>query len=68
MGDDATYEEIEARISVVRDNIRDLIEQAAAAGGEAAEQRIADRLSDQEALLERLLKEHDAARERSARP
>jgi flagellar basal body-associated protein FliL len=34
MGDDATYEEIEARISAVRDNIRDLIEQASAASGE----------------------------------
>jgi predicted DNA-binding protein YlxM (UPF0122 family) len=48
--------EIEQRISVVRQNINDLIEQAAAYSGGADEDRNADRLADQEQELARLVK------------
>ena len=48
------------RIAIVRDNIRQLIEQAAAMSGAGDEARNADRLADQTAELERLTKERDA--------
>jgi hypothetical protein len=52
--------ELEDRIGVVRDNVRQLIEQAAAASGERNEERIADRLEQQNAELESLEKARDA--------
>jgi hypothetical protein len=48
--------EIEQRIAVVRQNINDLIEQAAAYSGGADEDRNADRIAEQEQELARLLK------------
>ena len=44
------------RIAILEDNIRQLIEQAAAASGEQNEARIADRISQQNDELDRLLK------------
>lgn len=44
------------RIAILEDNIRQLIEQAAAASGEQNELRIADRISQQNEELDRLLK------------
>jgi hypothetical protein len=52
--------ELQDRIRILEDNIRQLIEQAAAASGERNESRIADRLSQQNEELERLTKERDA--------
>ena len=52
-------EELNSRIRILEDNIRQLIEQAAAASGERNEARIADRLSQQNEELERLTKERD---------
>ena len=46
--------ELNDRIRILEDNIRQLIEQAAAASGERNESRIADRLSQQNEELERL--------------
>ena len=51
--------EIEQRIAIVRDNIRQLTEQAAAFSGAADEERIANRIADQDAELQRLLAQHD---------
>ena len=48
--------EIEQRIAVVRQNINELIEQAAAYSGGADEDRNADRIAEQEQELARLLK------------
>ncbi len=44
------------RIAIFQDNIRQLIEQAAAASGEQNELRIADRINQQNEELDRLLK------------
>ncbi|MFX4369990.1 hypothetical protein ABTA37_19870, partial [Acinetobacter baumannii] len=44
------------RIAILEDNIRQLIEQAAAASGEQSESRIADHLNQQNDELERLLR------------
>jgi hypothetical protein len=60
MVDQAALAEIEARIQIVEANLRQLQEQAAAYSGAADEERNADRIADQEAKLEALLKERDA--------
>ena len=44
------------RIAILEDNIRQLIEQAAAASGEQNESRIADRINQQNDELDRLIK------------
>jgi uncharacterized small protein (DUF1192 family) len=58
--DNMTLAEIEARLAIVRDNIRQLTEQAAAYSGAADEARNADRIADQEAELQRLQAQRDA--------
>jgi hypothetical protein len=57
---DATLTELNRRIAAIRENIRDLIEQAAAYSGAADDQRTAERIADQEAQLAKLLKKRDA--------
>ena len=52
--------EIEKAIQIVEDNLRQLQEQAAAYSGAADEERNADRIAEQEARLEALLKERAA--------
>jgi len=51
--------ELEDRIAILRDNIRQLIEQAAAATGAQNEERNADRIAQQSEELESLVKERD---------
>jgi hypothetical protein len=52
--------ELSDRIAILQDNIRQLVEQAAAASGEQNQERIADRIYQQNEELERLMKERDA--------
>jgi uncharacterized small protein (DUF1192 family) len=52
--------ELNNRIAILQDNIRQLIEQAAGASGEQNEQRIADRINQQNDELDRLTQERDA--------
>lgn len=52
--------EVNDRIAILRDNIRQLIEQAAGASGAEVEERIAERLEQQNAELEKLEKARDA--------
>ena len=52
--------ELENRIAIVRDNIRQLVEQAAAFSGAEDEARNADRIAQQTEELERLVKQRDA--------
>ena len=51
--------ELDDRIAILRDNIRQLVEQAAAAAGGATEERASDRIADQSAELEKLTKQRD---------
>ena len=60
MADQAVLAEIEKRIQVVEDNLRQLVEQAAAYSGAADEERNADRIAGQQAKLDALLKEREA--------
>ena len=55
----ASLEELDQRIAIVRDNIRELTEQAAAFSGAEDETRAADRIADQEQQLAELLKERE---------
>jgi hypothetical protein len=52
--------ELNDRIAVLRDNLRQLVEQAAAASGSQNEERIADRIAQQEADLSKLILERDS--------
>jgi hypothetical protein len=56
----ASLVELDERIAVLRDNIRELTEQAAALSGAQDETLAADRIADQERLLAELLKQREA--------
>ena len=60
MVDQAALADIDRRIQIVEDNLRELIEQAAAYSGAADEERNADRIAEQQAKLDALLKEREA--------
>jgi hypothetical protein len=51
--------DIDNQIAVARENLRELIEQAAAYSGAADDDLVAQRIADQEARLERLTKRRD---------
>jgi hypothetical protein len=59
-GSTLSLPDLEDRIAIVRDNIRQLIEQAAGASGASDEARNADRIAEQQAELEKLIEQHDA--------
>ena len=59
-GSPVSLPELEQRIATVRDNIRQLIEQAAAFSGAGDEARNADRIAQQTEELEKLVKQRDA--------
>ena len=52
--------ELDELIAIVRDNIRELTEQAAALSGAGDETRVADRIADQERRLAELLGERES--------
>lgn len=56
-----SLQELDERIAVVRANIREVTERAAASSGAADESLNADRIAQLEAQLAELLKERDAA-------
>ena len=63
-GNSLSLEELDRRIAIIRDNIRQLVEQAAAYSGDRDESRNADRIAQQSEELDRLLKERDARRKK----
>jgi hypothetical protein len=52
--------ELDDRIAILRDNLRQLVEQAAAASGSQNEERIADRIAQQTGELDQLILERDS--------
>ena len=54
-----SLDQIEDRIAITRDNIRQIVEQAAAQSGAGDEERNADRLAQQQEELEALIKQRD---------
>ena len=59
-GRSPSLSELEQRIAIIRDNIRQLVEPAAAFSGAEDEARNADRIAQQTQELERLVKQRDA--------
>jgi hypothetical protein len=62
MNGEPTISELEERIAVIRQNIAQLVEQAAAFSGAGDEARAADRIAEQEQELANLLALRDARR------
>src|SRR4249919_2286060 len=58
-GSTLSLPEIEDRIAILRDNLRQLTEQAAALSGAADEARAADRIAAQQAELDQLIAQRD---------
>jgi hypothetical protein len=54
-----SLEEIDDRIAIVRDNLRQLSEQAAAQSGAADDERATQRIAEQEAELTRLKEQRE---------
>lgn len=59
MADPEALAEIEQRIAIIRDNLRELVEQAAGYSGAADDELNSDRIATQQAQLDALLKERD---------
>ena len=59
-GNSSSLPELEDRIAIIRDNLRQLVEQAAAASGAEDEVRNSDRIAQQTEALQRLVKQRDA--------
>ena len=57
---EATLAELDERIAIIEDNLRDLVEQAAAYSGGNDEERSADRIAEQQQELDSLKKQRDA--------
>ena len=57
--------EIDRRIAAARENLRDLVEQAAASSGAAREELISRRIAEQEAEVERLRNQREEQLSRS---
>jgi cobalamin biosynthesis protein CbiG len=55
-----SIEEIDVRISTVRENLRQLVEQAAAYSGNADDELVSQRIAEQEAQLDILTKRRAA--------
>ncbi|HYL23292.1 MAG TPA: hypothetical protein VEV21_02760 [Burkholderiales bacterium] len=55
-----SIEELDAHISAVRENLRDLVEQASAYSGAADEELVSGRIAEQEAQLDRLTRRRAA--------
>ena len=62
MSDESTLSvaELNDRIAILRDNIRQLVEQAAASSGARDEERTAGRIDAQNEQLDKLVKARDA--------
>jgi len=65
MNDNETLGELEIRITLIRENLSELVEQATAYSGAADEERTAYRIADLQAKLEELLKKRDTLLSRS---
>jgi hypothetical protein len=60
MAENPLISELDAEIAIVRDNLRDLIEQAAARSGAADEDLAASRIAEEEDRLASLIARRDA--------
>lgn len=61
MGEFLTLTALDEKISVVEDNLRELVEQAAAYSGAADEELASSRMNEQQAELDRLMQLREEA-------
>jgi hypothetical protein len=59
-GEPLNLVEIDERLAVVRDNLRDLVEQAAAYSGAGDDERMSERIAEQQEKLDELTRKRDA--------
>jgi uncharacterized small protein (DUF1192 family) len=62
MDEELSAPELDDRIAVLRNNIRQLVEQAAGLSGNADDDRTSDRITQQSAELEKLMARREAMR------
>jgi uncharacterized small protein (DUF1192 family) len=60
MNDTLSIAELDDRIAILRDNLRQLVEQAAGSSGARDEERTADRIAQQNTELDKLVAERDS--------
>jgi hypothetical protein len=60
MPENASQMELDERIALLRRNISELMEQATGASGAAVEETLSNRLSEQQDMLDELLKKREA--------
>jgi DNA integrity scanning protein DisA with diadenylate cyclase activity len=60
MDNTLSLSELNDRIAILRDNLRQLVEQAAGSSGAGDEERTADRIAQQTAELDKLVLQRDA--------
>ena len=60
MPETMTIAELDERIAAIRENLRELVEQAAAFSGAGDEELMSRRISDQQEQLDALVKRRDA--------
>jgi hypothetical protein len=60
MDNTLSLSELNDRIAILRDNLRQLVEQAAGSSGAGDEERTADRITQQTAELDKLVLQRDA--------
>jgi hypothetical protein len=60
MADTEELAELDRRIEILRDNLRQLVEQGAAFSGAEDEQRNAERIAEQQTQLDELLSQREA--------
>jgi uncharacterized small protein (DUF1192 family) len=60
MNDTLSLAELDDRIAILRDNLRQLVEQAAGSSGAQDEERTAERIAQQTDELDKLVLERDA--------
>lgn len=58
--------ELDNRIAILRDNLRGLVEQAASYSGASDEERMSERIAEQEAKLELLMKQREELSQRGS--
>ena len=68
MADTQELDEINRQIAILRDNLRELTEQAAAFSGARDEDLVASRIADQDARLAALIKRRDELAKKAAKP
>jgi hypothetical protein len=60
MNDTLSLAELDDRIAILRDNLRQLVEQAAGSSGSRDEERTSDRIAQQTEQLDKLIAERES--------